>query len=323
MQNDGWPLGRVIAVGVLAVLIAALVIVFPPSMIFGTGAASAPKLTLSASAFGESGAVRLQVRLPGAHFDFPMEGGNAASPESYLWVKFEDSSAVIEPRPLVGTTVTAPLIPGFYRLALVKENGRRIMDSVVVGVLVPFSTKLGATLNGYKIGRYKWERLGGDATPPPIGFLQVMPEDVGMQVSAHLYLGNFLVHDNQDVWPRYVALDPRLLDKVELVLNDLGVKDFEMPMDVSSGFRSPQYNRTVPRAASDSRHQYGDAIDLAIDVDGDGRVTFVDAAAVARSVERVELRHPNLVGGLGLYGNRGGSPYVHIDVRGRPSRWRG
>ena len=144
-----------------------------------------------------------------------------------------------------------------------------------------------------------------------------------MQVSAHLYLGNFLTHDDQDQWPRYVALDPRILDKIELVLADLGVKDFELSMDVSSGFRTPRYNRTVPRAASDSRHQYGDAADLAIDVDGDGRITYMDATAVARAVERVERRYPNLVGGLGLYGNRGTSPYVHIDVRGKPSRWRG
>jgi hypothetical protein len=321
--KDGWPLGRVVTVGVIAIAVAALVIAFPPSMIFGTGVSPAPVLTVSASAFGESGEVRLQVRLPGAHFDFPIEFGAGAAPLQYTWVKAEDSSAVTEPQPLVGTTVTAPDLPGFYHLAFVKEDGRRIIDSVLVGVLVPFSTKLGSTLNGYKIGRYKWERLGGDAAPPPVGFLQVMPEDVSMPVSKHLYIGNFLVHDSQDVWPRYVALDPRILDKVELVLLDLGVKDFEMPMDVSSGFRSPEYNRTVPRAASDSRHQYGDAIDLAIDVDGDGRIRFIDAAAVARAVERVEMRHPALVGGLGLYGNRGGPPYVHIDVRGKPSRWRG
>jgi uncharacterized protein YcbK (DUF882 family) len=223
---------------------------------------------------------------------------------------------------MTGTTVKAPVLPGLYRLALMTPSGRQIVDSVLVGVLVPFSTKLGSTLNGYRIGRYRWERLGGEAAPPPVGFLQVAPEDVDIQISAHLRLGDFLTHDNQDVWPRYVALDPRILDKIELVLANLGVKDFEMPMDVSSGFRTPLYNRTVPRAAGDSRHQYGDAADLAIDVDGDGRVTFADAAAVARAVERVEHRHPDLVGGLGLYGNRGGPPYVHIDVRGKPTRWR-
>lgn len=305
-----------------------LVIANPPEALFSTafGAAAAggvPKISPSASAFGESGAVRLQVRMPGELFDFPVEIDGAGGSTSYLWVKAADSSAVVEPSALNGTTVKAPLLPGLYRLAVVTSSGRHIVESVVVGVLVPFSTKLGSTLNGYRIGRYRWERLGGDATPPPVGFLQVLPEDVNLQISAHVRLGDFLTHDDQEVWPRYIALDPRILDKIELVLTELGVKDFEMPMDVSSGFRTPLYNRTVPRAAGDSRHQYGDAADLAIDVDGDGRITYADAVAVARAVERVELKHPSLVGGLGLYGNHGTSPYVHIDVRGKPSRWRG
>jgi uncharacterized protein YcbK (DUF882 family) len=79
----------------------------------------------------------------------------------------------------------------------------------------------------------------------------------------------------------------------------------------------------VPRAASDSRHQYGDAIDLALDADLDGRVSFFDMLAVSRAVEAVERDHPELVGGMGLYGNRGTAPYVHIDVRGERKRWRG
>ena len=326
--TDGWTIGRVIVAGLFAIGVAALVIANPPAMLlttaFGPRAGmGAPKVTASANAFGESGAVRLQVRLPGELFDFPVDLTAENPAPEYLWVKVEDSSAVIEPRPMKGTTVKSPLLPGFYRLALMSPTGRRIVDSIVVGVLVPFSTKMGSTLNGYQIGRYRWERFGDDAAPPPPGFLQVLPEDTLMPVSAHLRLGVFLTHDGQDVWPRYVALDPRILDKIELVLTDLGVKDFQMPMEMSSGFRTPLHNRRVPRAAGDSRHQYGDAADLAIDVDGDGRVTFADAVAVARAVERVEARHPNLVGGLGLYGNRGTSPYVHIDVRGKPSRWRG
>ncbi len=326
--TDGWTLGRVVVVGLFAIGAAALVIADPPTTLlataFGPRAGSGEtKISASSNAFGASGQVRLQVRMPGELFDFPIELGTSDAAPSYLWVKAEDSSAVIEPHAMAGTTVKAPMLPGFYRFALITASGRRIIDSVLVGVLVPFSTKMGATLNGYKIGRYRWERLGGDASPPPVGFLQVMPEDGVIQISTHLRLSAFVTHDDQDTWPKYVALDPRILDKIELVLADLDVKDFEMPMDVSSGFRTPMYNSKVPRAAGDSRHQYGDAADLAIDVDGDGRVTYADAVAVARAVERVEKRHPELVGGLGLYGNRGTSPYVHIDVRGKPSRWRG
>jgi uncharacterized protein YcbK (DUF882 family) len=325
--NDGWTLGRVVVAGVCAIGVAALVIANPPALLlstpFGAPKNTMPRLDPATRAFGASGQVRLQVRMPGEKFDFPLDLSGTDAATSYLWVKAEDSSAVVDPRVLNGTTVAAPLLPGFYHFATVTATGRHIVDSVIVGVLVPFSNKLGSTLNGYRIGQYHFERFGGEGTPPPVGFLQILPEDVDMQISTHLYLGSFLTHDSQDVWPKYVALDPRILDKIELVLADLDVKDFEMPMDVASGFRTPLYNRTVPRAASDSRHQYGDAADLAIDVDGDGKVTYADAVAVARAVERVEQRHPDLVGGLGLYGTHGTSPYVHIDVRGKPSRWRG
>jgi hypothetical protein len=324
-RTDRWTIGRVVAVGIFAIGVGALIIADPPAMLIANPFSGGPPAKVSAvsTAFGTSGEVRLQVRMPGERFDFPVEISGAAQPAMYLWVKAVDSSAVVEPRELPGTTVRAPSLPGLYLLAVMTAAGRRIVDSVLVGVLVPFSTKLGSTLNGYRIGRYRWERLGGDASPPPVGFLQVMPEDLGVQISSHLRLGSFVTHDDQEIWPKYVALDPRILDKIELVLADLDVKDFEMPMDVSSGFRTPLYNKTVPRAAGDSRHQYGDAADLAVDVDGDGKVTYNDAVAVARAVERVERRHPDLVGGLGLYGNRGNSPYVHIDVRGKPSRWRG
>ncbi len=248
--TDGWTLSRVAVVGLFAIGVAALVIANPPATLFSTvfgsdDARAGPKITTSAGAFGESGEVRLQVRMPGELFDFPIEIDGMDASRSYLWVKAADSSAVVEASPLTGTTVKAPLFAGLFRLAIVTESGRHVVDSIVVAVLVPFSTKLGSTLNGYRIGRYRWERLGGDATPPPVGFLQVLPEDIGLQVSAHVRLGDFLTHDNQDVWPRYIALDPRILDKIASVFTDLGVKDFEMPMDVSSGFRTPLYNRTV------------------------------------------------------------------------------
>jgi hypothetical protein len=80
----------------------------------------------------------------------------------------------------------------------------------------------------------------------------------------------------------------------------------------------------VWRAAGDSRHQYGDAADVAIDADGDGRVTVRDESLVARAVDQVEDEHPELVGGLGLYtSGQYRTPYVHIDARGTRSRWKG
>ena len=102
---------------------------------------------------------------------------------------------------------------------------------------------------------------------------------------------------------------------------------------ILSGFRAPYYNeRGVGEGmARASRHQYGDAADLIIDsnrdgrmddLSGDGRIDLRDAEVISRAVAEVEKEHPQLAGGLGRYnamGPRG--PFAHIDVRGTSARW--
>ena len=101
-----------------------------------------------------------------------------------------------------------------------------------------------------------------------------------------------------------------------------------------SGFRTPVYNETGGSTAGRgklSRHMYGDAADVAIDNDGngrmddltgDGRVTVADARVLAEAAEEVERRYPHLIGGIGVYrptSAHGG--FVHIDTRGYRARW--
>jgi uncharacterized protein YcbK (DUF882 family) len=236
------------------------------------------------------------------------------------------------PRPLRGPGFVAPGRPGFYRLAIVRGLERHVIDEPMVAVMVPFTQKMGSTLNGYRIGTYLSERLAHHDHPD--GFVEVSAGDTDIRVSRHLRLGDFVTHDQQtDVWPKYVALNPRLLDKLELVLAKIGAQahltrasysDQDVAFDVHSGYRTPAHNKGVWRAAGDSRHQYGDAADVAIDADGDGRVTVRDESLVARAVDQVEDEHPELVGGLGLYtSGQYRTPYVHIDARGTRSRWKG
>src|SRR5579862_4247029 len=326
--NDGWSVFRVAIVGALAIGAAVLFVSHPPTDLLASsdrdgGDAAAKAVSTLPTAFGSSGEVRLQLRMPGELFDFPISAATDREQAEYQWLKAEDSNAVVPPEPLRGSAVAAPVRPGFYRLAVLRADQVKIVDSLVVGVLVPFSAKLGSTLNGYRIGRYRFERTPREATSAPKGFVEVLATDTDLPVSRHFRLADFLTHDGQETWPRYVALDTRIVDKVELVLRYLGSHDHDIPVDMHSGFRTPLYNLRVPRAASDSRHQYGDAVDVWIDVDGDGRATYMDALAVANAVEMVERDHPELVGGLGVYGSRGTAAYVHIDVRGERKRWRG
>jgi hypothetical protein len=285
----------------------------------------------SLNAFGDSREVRFRFALPGADVEFPLEVSGDPSTLVYEWISARDSAVNDAARPLNGAAFVAPSKPGYYHLAVVRGTERHVIPEPTLAVMVPFRQKVGATLNGYRIGTYLAERI--NHYDHPDGFLEVREADVDLKVSTHLRLGDFVTHDGQsDVWPKYVALNPRLLDKLELVFEKLGGSirlslggdGMGLAFDVHSGFRTPTHNRGVWGAASDSRHQYGDAADIAIDADGDGRITAHDEYLVAQAVERVEEEHPDLVGGLGLYtSGLYRTPYVHIDARGTRSRWKG
>jgi hypothetical protein len=295
-------------------------------------------VSLAAAAFGNSGALRTMLVAPGAPVHLPLVwavpwGGEVA----YHW------------RPVLGTVgdgatgtlegsaaARAPLIPGVYELELhddgvVHEFGPELR----VVVTVPFERKRNGRIGPYHMGTWPTEgKERKDGYAPPAGFIEVTPENQSLPLSRHFQLREFLTKDQDDVWPKYVAVDPRLVDKLELVLlelRDMGIRADRMV--VMSGFRTPHYNRyrLGNPPSSLSRHQFGDAADVWVDnegdwhmsdLNGDGRRDLEDARVILRAVERVERRHPELVGGAGLYrANRARGPFIHIDVRGRPARW--
>ena len=296
-------------------------------------AAARPAVPIAApspNAFGRSGEVKVRFALPGERLEYPLDVQGDPSQLAYQWVRLSDAVPADSARALAGAEVVAPPAPGFYQLALVRAGERRVVDGLTLTVLVPFAEKSGGLLNGYAIGTYISERLGTKKESPLEGFVEVRPEDLRIAITKHLTLADFVAHDGQGTWPRYTAVNPRLLDKLELVMAKIGSwrgiegRDLQLSVDVHSGFRPPTYNRLVKRAARDSRHQYGDAADVAIDANGDGRFTAIDTKLVAQAVEEVERDYPDLAGGVGLYTSRRyNTPYVHIDARGTRARWRG
>ena len=210
--------------------------------------------------------------------------------------------------------------------------------------LTPFSAKERGSIGTYLIGSWPGERGGrGPAKAPsgryanPRGFIKVTPENQDTPVSEHFRLRNFLTKNQPNVWPKYLVLEPRLIDKLELVLEDLERRGINVNgVTVMSGFRTPSYNEgggnTAGRAGL-SRHMYGDASDIYIDNDGngtmddlnrDGRVDIRDARLIEESVTRVEAEHPELIGGAGVYiACCGHGPFIHIDTRGYRARWTG
>ena len=224
-------------------------------------------------------------------------------------------------------------LPG-AQMASVSSQSGTTTSAETVFTMRSFGQKVRALLNGYRLGYWPQEkgRLRSEAYRNPDGFIEVTPENEDTRVSEHFRLRDFVSHGQDNVWPKYVVLREPLLDKLELVIEDLNDHGVNAEgMRIRSGFRTPAHNQAVrgEGSARDSRHQFGDAADVFIDqagngrmsdLNGDGKVNFADVKMILDAVERVEARYPELVGGTGLYTGRNGQ-FAHIDVRGVRARW--
>src|SRR5262249_39539856 len=144
--------------------------------------------------------------------------------------------------------------------------------------LRPFSDKQNGKMGDYRIGFWPNERgrYTSDAYENPDGFIEVTPENQDTRISEHFRLRDFLTHDQKDVWPKYLVLNEDLVDKLELVIAELERSGVPVKhLAVMSGFRTPWYNKNGGETggrADLSRHMYGDAADVFVDNNGDGRM---------------------------------------------------
>lgn len=231
--------------------------------------------------------------------------------------------------------------PGVFNLLLrIRNQVRRIADVAILNP-IPSATIQGGRIGSYMIGEWPSESelpasLRTEAYAAPSGLIAVTPENRSLPISDHLTLGDFLTKGQDDIWPKYVAITPEVLDKLELTLQELERMGHPVEnIGVISAFRTPYYNAhggTTSGRGSVSRHMYGDAIDFYIDNDndgrmddlsGDGQVDVADARIVAKAADRVEEKYPEYVGGVGVYRPNPGahSGFVHIDSRGFRARW--
>jgi uncharacterized protein YcbK (DUF882 family) len=276
---------------------------------------------------GASGKVRFTTITPGA----PIVKGAPNGTEAVL---NGGGSREVSP------DFTAPDRPGIYNLAVQLDQAVRQVDNLSVITLVPFSEKQQGRIGPYFLGNWPFEKGGRPKTPAyanPSGFIEVTPQNEDTYVSEHFRLRDFLTKGQENVWPKYLLLNPKLLDKLELTIQQLQAAGHAVKhVTIMSGFRTPQYNHTggnTEGRANLSRHMYGDASDIFVDNDGngvmddlngDGRVDIRDAEVILQAVEKVERDNPSLVGGVGVYSACcGHGPFTHIDVRGYRARWRG
>lgn len=98
-----------------------------------------------------------------------------------------------------------------------------------------------------------------------------------------------------------VKVDEKLLRLLENIRNFTG-----KPVHINSGYRSPEYNKTIKNASPHSQHCAGKAADIVI--------YGVSPAKVAEIAEC----YLGSSGGIGIYKN-----FTHVDVRNGHSRWKG
>ena len=272
---------------------------------------------------GESGELRYAPALPGSRVVQSVPGGAMAVFGGGQPVDFR-----------------APRQPGIYPLTITMNEAERAVEDMSVVTLVPITSKRNGRIGGYQLGTWPFERGGRPRTPryaAPKGFIQVTPQNQNFQISEHFRLEQFLTKDQFNVWPKYVFVDPLLVDKLELTIDELNRQGVRVDhVHIMSGFRTPRYNAgggNTQGRANLSRHMYGDASDVYVDnnldgqpddITGDGRVTVADAEKFANAADRVEQNHRSLVGGIGVYSACcGHGPFTHVDVRGTRARWRG
>ncbi|WP_375772431.1 DUF882 domain-containing protein [Archangium gephyra] len=308
-------------------LVAALLLVAQYAMAAAPEPAAAPSTPVELVSRGHSGALRAVVVPPGEtlqpHFSVRQDVKEAR------WLALgSDTQALAS---VTDEGWKAPAQPGVWQLAPATPGAEAGPHAVITPVHFDGSK---TQLNGYRIGRWPARGAGrsGRYAPPEL-LIEVTRENQDFAVSEHFRLRHFLTKDQANVWPKYLVLDLRLVDKLELVLQELRTQGYPAKgLHVMSGFRTPQYNGPGENGrAKFSRHTYGDAADVWLDdngdgqmddLDGNGRVDVKDAEVLARAVDRVEQRVPELIGGYGVYrANRVHGPFVHIDVRGTPARW--
>ncbi len=227
---------------------------------------------------------------------------------------------------------TAPEQPGMYQLELARAGtASRTRLNLFVGV--PASAIDGESLNGYRLGPAPPGRSDYRSYyRAPDRFIEVTEENVDTHLTPHFTLRQFLCKQ-ESPYPKYVAINESLLVLLENLLQAVNQAGYPVEtFGVISGYRTPDYNRRIGNVPN-SRHVYGDAMDLFVDEDGDGNMDDLngdgernraDVDLLYRIIEQVKDRPENaaLTGGVGRYyqaSHHGG--FVHVDARGFRARW--
>jgi hypothetical protein len=254
---------------------------------------------------------------------------------------------------LDATLNRAPEHPGLYRLtwsgtesatlnvlvlqrATLKARGERTS-------LIVHGKDLGAYLDPAKSNVERVQEHAAHYRPPEF-FAELDPQTLKLPVGESLALGQFVAFiERRDAEGHKIYTTQRhtdvlppsrpLCEKLSRLIERLHQKGVRVSRFwITSGFRTPEYNRSIGGAAY-SRHCFGDAVDLVIDEDGDKRMDDLngdkrldknDGLVIGRTCLELEREGLVVPGGIGVYewdSDDSVRSHVHVDCRGYPVRW--
>lgn len=265
------------------------------------------------------------IALPGEAIVLPALSGNIEQ------AKLHSSSDVDMKLQGNALHIEAPQASGVYPVNVELPSGE--VRKINVFVMVPASAIADGSLNGYRMG----DSPPGHPRYPelyraPAGFIEVNEALLDVRLSPNFTVRQFLCKQKSD-YPKYLAVKESLLVLLEGLLAAVQERGYPAAtFGVISGYRTPWYNKSIGNVPN-SRHVYGDAMDMFVDVDGDGAMDDLDGdgdqdledVALLAEIADEFMRRPGnslIFGGVGRYGktSRHGG-FVHVDTRGYAARW--
>lgn len=129
-------------------------------------------------------------------------------------------------------------------------------------------------------------------------------KDFNPQVTKNFSLNEVTCNDGTAVPWNLLGNAIKLLQNLQVLRDALGA-----PIEITSGFRSVTYNKSIG-GAGDSRHSHADAADI--------KVKGFTPKQVAAKIEQLIKEKKMSEGGLGIYPS-----WTHYDTRGTKARWNG
>jgi hypothetical protein len=122
--------------------------------------------------------------------------------------------------------------------------------------------------------------------------------------TPHFKMSNFDCNDGTPVPRQFYPTVMMLMQQLEIIRAACGGRR----IFINSGYRTPQYNATIPGAAPSSQHLFANGADIVVE--------GMQPMAVYRIIEQLMDTGQITPGGLGIYNG-----HVHYDQRGNKTTW--